>query len=97
MSQISRRTAFIRRLERKNARRFVAQIRRATGMSIEGFCSRFKADVCIFRSWEAGAAIPPSHALAFLKVILRNPDFVDEALSQPGPFLVFTPEPAHSP
>jgi len=97
MSYVSRRAAFIRRLERQSAKRSVSQIRRATGMSIEGFCSRFKADVRLFRSWEAGAAIPSSHALAFLKVIYRHPDFVDEALSQPGPFWDPTPEPVTSP
>jgi putative transcriptional regulator len=75
-------------LQRGWTGRFVRQTREATGLSQEKFADRFDLNVARLRDWEQGRYLPDSFAMAFLKVIRKDPRYVEEAL---------TPEPAPTP
>ncbi len=75
-------------LDRAVAGRFVRQTREATGLSQDKFAERFGLNVSRLRDWEQGRYLPDSFAMAFLRVIRKDPLYVAEALQ---------PEPATSP
>jgi len=56
-------------------------IRRALGLTQEEFSRRFHIPLGTLRDWEQGAATPDQSARAYLTVIARNPDAVQEALT----------------
>jgi putative transcriptional regulator len=56
-------------------------IRRALGLTQEEFSSRFHIPLGTLRDWEQGAATPDQSARAYLTVIARNPEAVQEALA----------------
>jgi putative transcriptional regulator len=56
-------------------------IRRALGLTQEEFASRFHIPLGTLRDWEQGAATPDQSARAYLTVIARNPEAVQEALA----------------
>ena len=63
----------------------VTVIRRALGLSQEGFAARFHIPLGTLRDWEQNRKEPDAAARAYLVVIARNPEAVSEALqSQPA-------------
>lgn len=58
----------------------VRVIRRALGLSQEGFAARFHIPLGTLRDWEQGRKDPDAAARAYLVVIGRNPGAVAEAL-----------------
>jgi putative transcriptional regulator len=56
-------------------------IRRALGLTQEEFASRFHIPLGTLRDWEQGAATPDQSARAYLTVIARDPEAVQEALA----------------
>jgi putative transcriptional regulator len=55
-------------------------IRRALGLSQEDFAARFHIPIGTLRDWEQGRAEPDQAAQAYLTVIARAPDVVQQAL-----------------
>ena len=80
MSRSDHQLRSAQKLQRNHARLFVSQVRRKTGLTVDDFAARFRADPRRLQAWEAGTEIPPSHALAYLKVIAKNAKAVEEAL-----------------
>ena len=62
----------------------VTIIRRALGLSQEGFAARFHIPLGTLRDWEQKRKEPDAAARAYLVVIARNPEAVSDAL-QPQP------------
>ena len=62
----------------------VTVIRRALGLSQEGFAARFHIPLGTLRDWEQNRKEPDAAARAYLVVIARNPKAVSEAL-EPQP------------
>ena len=63
----------------------VTVIRRALGLSQEGFAARFHIPLGTLRDWEQKRKEPDAAARAYLVVIARNPKAVSDALqSQPS-------------
>ncbi len=59
----------------------VRKIRLATGLSRAEFCRRYALDVRALQDWEQGRRRPDRAARAYLTVIARRPDAVEEALA----------------
>jgi putative transcriptional regulator len=55
---------------------------KAIGLSQEDFARRFEIPVGTLRDWEQGRSNPDRPALAYLKVIGSDPEFVARALSR---------------
>jgi putative transcriptional regulator len=55
-------------------------IRRALGITQEEFASRYHIPLGTLRDWEQGRASPDQPAQAYLKVIARDPERVQQAL-----------------
>ncbi|MBF0562678.1 MAG: transcriptional regulator [Alphaproteobacteria bacterium] len=62
----------------------VRRIRQGLGMTQPEFAVRFGFSVHTLRKWEQDDRLPEGPARAYLKVIVRNPKAVEEALSQPA-------------
>jgi len=58
----------------------VKTIRRALALTQDEFAQRFHIPVGTLRDWEQGRSIPDQPALAYLKVISRDPEAVSRAL-----------------
>ena len=58
----------------------VKVIRRALGLSQDGFAARCHIPIGTLRDWEHGRAVPDRAARAYLTVIARNPEAVRMAL-----------------
>lgn len=58
----------------------VKEIRARRGMTQEEFCIRYALSLSSVRDWEQGRHIPDPAARAYLTVIDRNPEAVEEAL-----------------
>jgi len=61
----------------------VRQARRRSGLTQEAFAERFQLPLGTLRDWEQGRREPDAAALAYLRVIEREPDAVARALAQP--------------
>jgi putative transcriptional regulator len=59
----------------------VAAIRHRLGLSRPKFAARFGFSVTTLAKWETGAQQPEGPARAYLTVIDRNPEAVEQALS----------------
>ncbi|MGD0628187.1 MAG: hypothetical protein ABR987_02485 [Terracidiphilus sp.] len=59
----------------------VSSVRAATGLSRAEFARRFALDPRALQDWEQGRRRPDRAARAYLKVISRRPDAVEEALA----------------
>ena len=59
----------------------IAAIRRKLGLTQHAFALRFGFSVKNIRNWEQGIRQPEGSARAYLLVIERRPDAVEEALS----------------
>ncbi len=57
-------------------------LRRALGLTQEGFAARFHIPVGTLRDWEQGRAEPDQTAKAYLKVIASDPEAVTRALTK---------------
>ena len=55
-------------------------IRRALNLSQQEFATQFQISIGTLRDWEQNRAEPDGPARAYLKVIARQPDMVQEAL-----------------
>lgn len=55
-------------------------IRRALGMTQQEFAARYHIPLGTLRDWEQGRAIPDRPTQAYLTVIARSPEQVQEAL-----------------
>jgi putative transcriptional regulator len=55
-------------------------IRRALGLTQEEFATRFHIPLGTLRDWEQGRATPDQPARAYLTVIARSPEGVQQAL-----------------
>ncbi len=60
----------------------IKRIRWQLGLSQEDFARRFEIPIGTLRDWEQGRSNPDRPALAYLKVIGSNPDFVAKALAR---------------
>ena len=58
----------------------VRTLRRALQLTQEEFAKRFHIPVGTLRDWEQGRSVPDQPALAYLRVIARNPEAVARAL-----------------
>jgi putative transcriptional regulator len=56
-------------------------IRRALGLSQEGFAARYRIPIGTLRDWEQGRVEPDQAARAYLTVIARAPEAVRKALN----------------
>lgn len=56
-------------------------IRRALGITQEEFARRYRIPLGTLRDWEQGRALPDQPAQAYLMVIARDPDRVEQALA----------------
>jgi putative transcriptional regulator len=56
-------------------------IRRALGLSQEGFAERYRIPVGTLRDWEQGRSEPDQATRAYLIVIAKHPDEVAKALA----------------
>lgn len=68
-------------LDRLAAARAVKRARAATGLSQTAFANRFRINAARLKDWEQGRSIPDSAALAYLKVIEREQEIVEHALT----------------
>ncbi len=55
-------------------------IRRALGMTQQEFAARYHIPLGTLRDWEQGRALPDRPTQAYLTVIARRPEEVDQAL-----------------
>jgi putative transcriptional regulator len=69
--------ADLKRMKRTPAAKI---IRRALGVTQEEFAARYHIPLGTLRDWEQGRAVPDQPARAFLMVIARDPDGVQETL-----------------
>jgi putative transcriptional regulator len=58
----------------------VKVIRRALGLTQEEFAARYRIPLGTLRDWEQGRATPDQPTQAYLTVIARSPERVQEAL-----------------
>jgi len=58
----------------------VKVIRRALGLTQEEFASRYRIPLGTLRDWEQGRATPDQPTQAYLTVIARSPEGVQQAL-----------------
>jgi putative transcriptional regulator len=56
-------------------------IRRALGITQEEFAARYHIPIGTLRDWEQGRALPDQPARAYLKVIARDPERVQQTLA----------------
>jgi len=58
----------------------VKVIRRALGLTQEEFANRYRIPLGTLRDWEQGRATPDQPTQAYLMVIARSPEEVQQAL-----------------
>lgn len=61
----------------------VRHARRRSGLTQEAFAERYRIPVGTLRDWEQGRREPDAAALAYLRVIEREPEAVARALAPP--------------
>ncbi len=61
----------------------VRWVRQQTGLSQPDFAARYAIPVGTLRDWEQGRREPDAAALAYLRVIEREPEAVARALAEP--------------
>ena len=61
----------------------VRWVRKATGLPQEAFAARYRIPLGTLRDWEQGRREPDAAALAYLRVIEREPEAVARALAAP--------------
>jgi len=68
-------------LERAGRARLIRQTRTALGLSQTEFARRFRVPVGTLRDWEQARATPPDFAVAYVRVIGRYPEMVEQAVA----------------
>jgi len=68
-------------LERALAARRIRTTRTALGLSQTAFARRFRVPVGTLRDWEQARVMPPSFALAYIKVIAAHPKLVEREVA----------------
>ena len=63
----------------------VRHARRRSGLTQEQFAARYRIPLGTLRDWEQGRREPDAAALAYLRVIEREPEAVERALAAPPP------------
>jgi putative transcriptional regulator len=63
----------------------VRHARRRSGLTQEGFAARYRIPLGTLRDWEQGRREPDAAALAYLRVIEREPEAVERALAAAPP------------
>jgi putative transcriptional regulator len=63
----------------------VRHARRRSGLTQEAFAERYRIPLGTLRDWEQGRREPDAAALAYLRVIEREPEAVERALAAPLP------------
>lgn len=61
----------------------VRHARRRSGLTQEAFAERYRIPLGTLRDWEQGRREPDAAALAYLRVIEREPEAVERALAWP--------------
>ena len=69
-------------LEQAYRARMIRVTRTNLGLSQPQFAARFKVPVGTLRDWEQARVMPPDFAIAYLRVIARHPDMVEEVLAR---------------
>ena len=63
-------------LDRAQKARLVRTARTRLGLSQVEFARRFRVPLGTLRDWEQARATPPDYAVAYVRVIMRDPDLV---------------------
>jgi putative transcriptional regulator len=71
----------------ETAAAIVRTARKRLGLSQAEFAARFQVPVGTLRDWEQSRRQPDAPALAYLRVIAREPDMAARALLAPVPYL----------
>ncbi|MCB8874271.1 type II toxin-antitoxin system MqsA family antitoxin [Acidisoma silvae] len=69
-------------MEQAYRARMIRVTRTKLGLSQPEFAARFKMPVGTLRDWEQARVMPPDFAIAYLRVIARHPDMVEEVLAR---------------
>ena len=67
-------------LDRGQRARLVRMARTGLGLSQAEFARRFHVPLGTLRDWEQARATAPDFAVAYVRVIMRDPDMVAEAV-----------------
>ena len=62
----------------------VRWVRKTTGLTQEGFAARYRIPLGTLRDWEQARTEPDTAALAYLRVIEKEPEAVARALEEPA-------------
>ncbi len=68
-------------LERGQRARLIRKTRTALGLSQAEFAARFHVPVGTLRDWEQARTMAPDFAIAYVRVIARDPEMVAEAVA----------------
>lgn len=63
-------------LDRARRSRLIRTARTTLGLSQAEFASRFHVPLGTLRDWEQARVTAPDYAVAYVRVIIRDPDFV---------------------
>lgn len=66
--------------ERGRAAMLARRAREATGLSQQEFAKRYDIPVATLRDWEQGRRMPDATARNYLRLIVRDPEWVAETL-----------------
>ena len=66
----------------------VRWVRKTTGLTQEGFAARYRIPLGTLRDWEQARTEPDTAALAYLRVIEKEPEAVARALEEPARVIV---------
>nr|WP_255701547.1 helix-turn-helix domain-containing protein [Afifella sp. H1R] len=68
-------------LERGQKARIVRKARTQLGLTQAEFAKRFHVPLGTLRDWEQARVTPPDFAIAYVRVIMRNPELVATAVA----------------
>lgn len=68
-------------LDRGRKARLIRQTRTKLGLSQAEFAARFRVPIGTLRDWEQARVTAPEFAVAYVRVIGRRPEVVDEVLA----------------
>lgn len=64
-------------LRRAHAARELRRVRNSLGLTQAEFARRFRVPVGTLRDWEQSRVSPPEYALAYMRLIGRDPELVE--------------------
>ncbi|MBZ8134024.1 helix-turn-helix domain-containing protein [Afifella sp. IM 167] len=68
-------------MDRGQKARIVRKARIGLGLSQAEFARRFRVPLGTLRDWEQARVTPPDFAVAYVRVIMRDPDMVADAVA----------------